>query len=393
VAETLVAETLDAGERAAVEDAARRAAARFPWYASMLAAAPDVPVLAEPDLATTYYVADSPPEPGERTYLTSGTSTGVRKRVRWTAEDHARYVAHRAELFRRFVGDSCGTACADLGTGHAAASAIEIFEQAGLDGQEIDFTLPVERHIELLRAWRPDLLYAMPMILERIVAAGGPGYVPRRVVVVGDVAPPEWRRAMGKRLGVEPRHMLDVLGSIEVGAIAFSDDAIGGYLFHDHIVPEVIARPQPGHDDAGLLLLTSLERDGFPAVRYASGDLVTGFGRVVAGGRSRWGYRRHLGREGSELKHGEMLSLHAIAIAMAATAPGVAWAVRRQGMEVVIEIDEVAFSASIAAAVRAAVREAHPAVDQMIRSGLVGDIAVEPRTFAGVPAKRSIVTR
>lgn len=392
---------LDTADTSAILDAAHRAAARFSWYAALLEQAgfnrdpslARVPVLREADLATTYYAAEAPPEPGTATFVTSGTSTGVRKRVDWTRPDHERYVDQRADLVGRFLGGSCASACADLGTGHAAASALEVFGRIGLPASQIDVTWPLERHVEILRAERPDALFTMPMILERIAAAGGPGYMPRRVLVVGDLAPLEWRAAMCHHLGIDAAQMMDVFGSIEVGAIAYSDSDAGAYLFHDHIVPELIASPRPGYPDAGLLLLTSTERDGFPAIRYAAGDIVSGLRQFDVRGRRTWGYDRHLGREGNELKHGEMLSLHAIAIALAGIVPSVAWDVRRAGMEVVIEIESASYSAETAAQIRAAVRADHPDVDQMIRSGLVGDIGVEPRSFATAGTKRLIADR
>ena len=391
---------LDASDTRLIEAAARRAAARFPWYRDRLGMTdgkdngngPLAPILREADLATTYYATGGPAGRLGKTYTTSGTSAGVPKRVWWPAEDHARYVEHRAQVIERFSGPSCKTACADLGTGHAADSALEIFSRAGLRGSQIDVTLPVERHVELLRRQRPDLLFTMPMILERVVAAGGPGYVPRRIVVVGDLAPHEWRRAMADRIGLDPRHILDVFGSIEVGAIAHSDTLVGAYLFHAHIIPEVI-RPNAGADDRGLLVLTSLERDGFPVVRYVSGDLVAELRRFDLPDGPRWGYTRHLGREGSELKHGEMLSLHSVALAMAQAAPGVAWEMRRAGLGVVIDIDRRSYTPTIADDVRTAIRGAHPSVDQMIRSGLVGDIAVQPASFAADAQKHRVTGR
>ena len=58
--------------------------------------------------------------------------------------------------------------------------------------------------------------------------------------------------------------------------------------------------------------------------------------------------------------------------------------------EAVIEIDAHAWSPALAEAVRRAVRDAHPAVDAMIASGLIGDLRVEPRAFVTGSAKRSI---
>lgn len=385
----MVEHWLDAADAEKVVDAARRAAGRFPWYADKLSSAgfwdsPDLahlPFLHEDDLESTYYADTAAADDGTgTTYLTSGTATGARKGVSWPSHDDERYLDHRAAVFSRFLGDSCRTACADLGTGHAAGSALELFARLGLPGTEIDITWPLERHIETLSDTKPDLLYTMPMILERIVAAGGPGYVPRRVVVVGDLAPTEWRAAIARRLGMPAENIMDVFGSIELGAIAYSDDDVSGYLFHEHIVPEL--------DGDRLLALTSLQRDGFPAVRYVSGDVVAGLRRYSVRGTQRWGYQRHLGREGGERKHGEMLSVHSIGLALAEVAPGVTWDVRRSGLEVVIEIEEASFAPPLADTIKAAVRAANPDVDQMISSGLIGDIRVEPRAFEQVMTKR-----
>jgi phenylacetate-coenzyme A ligase PaaK-like adenylate-forming protein len=384
---------LDESEKRRIQTAARRAAARFTWYDRVLDDLPDgasahgipVPLLSEDDLATTYYASEGWGR--RRTYVTSGTSTGIPKRVWWPEHDHRKYVEQRACLIQSFVGGACESACADLGTGHAADSALEVFARAGLRAAQIDVRLPIAAHVAWLRRDRPDLLFTMPMILERIISEGRLGYVPRRLAVVGDVAPIEWRAAIAERLGMDPIHILDVLGSIEVGAIAYSDIRAGGYVFHRHIIPEVF-------DDSGApaqtgqLAVTSLARTGFPAVRYVSGDIVSGFRRFETEHGPRWGYERHLGRRGNELKHGEMLSVHAIAVALAKAAPGAAWSVRRSGLEVVIEIDRLSYSIATANAVRAEIRNSHPDVDTMIRSGLVGDIQVEPVSFTGATAKR-----
>jgi hypothetical protein len=187
---------------------------------------------------------------------------------------------------------------------------------------------------------------------------------------------------------VDPAHILDLFGSMEVGAIAYSVDAIGGYVFHDHIVPEVIGPADGAPADTGLLLLTSTARDAFPAIRYASGDIISGFAAAEYDDRLVWRYEAHLGRTGAELKHGEMLSLHSISLAMSDLGPGVTWDVRRAGLEVVIDVDQRSYTPALAAQLRSQVRRANPAVDRMIASGLVGDIGVEPRMMAGQPIKR-----
>ena len=395
-----MAEGLTSAERDRVVAAARRAAQHSAWYADRLAACgfaeshtfDNVPVLTEADFAAGYYRAPerAADAHGNAAFTTSGTTSGVGRRVDWPLADHQRYVEQRAALFRSLMADSCGTAVADLGTGHAQASAVEIFASLGLEGHEIDVSTPIDGHVRALREWQPDLLYTMPVILERIVGAGGPGYVPRWIVVLGDMAPRPWRTAMAKRLGMAAGRIVDVFGSIEVGAIAYSDDEHERYLFHEHIVPEAIASPTSRSDGGQLLVLTSTERDGFPAVRYVASDIVSGLRPVELDGRRRWAFDAHLGREGTMIKHGEALSLPLMTERIAAVAPGVAWSVRREGLEAIIEIDAQAYSPDLADAVRRAVREAHPEVEVMIASGLIGDLRVEPRAFATAGAKRSI---
>ena len=395
-----MADGLTTAEKDRVVAAASSAAQHSAWYADRLAACgftrsqtfDNVPVLTEEDFELGYYLAqeDDRDASGSAAFTTSGTTSGVGRRVSWPPADHRYYVEQRAALFRSLMGDSCRTAVADLGTGHAQASAVEIFASLGLEGHEIDVSTPIDGHVASLRRWQPDLLYTMPVILERIVGAGGPGYVPRWIVVLGDMAPRPWRRALEQRLGMKSGRIVDVFGSIEVGAIAYSDDEHERYLFHEHIVPESIDSPTPRSDGGQLLVLTSTEREGFPAVRYAATDIVRGLRPIVVAGRRRWAFDAHLGREGTMIKHGEALSLPLMTERIAAVAPGVAWSVRREGLEAVIEIDAHAWSPALAEAVRRAVRDAHPAVDAMIASGLIGDLRVEPRAFVTGSAKRSI---
>ena len=267
---------------------------------------------------------------------------------------------------------------------------MEVFAAAGLAGSTIDVDLPVDQHVEALRREQPDLLFTMPMILERILDVGGPGYRPKRIVVLGDLAPAEWRAAVAGRVGIDPHHILDVFGSIEVGAIASWEEAVEAYLFHEGILPEIVDG-EGDRADAGLLAITSLHRTGFPVVRYVSGDVIAGLQRFLLDGRPRWGYRAHLGRRGSEIKHGEMLSVHAIGVALAQRAPGVAWNIRRSGLEVTVGLDEREWTPALGASISEAIRAAHPAVDVMIRNGLVGEITVVPESFDIAGPKRVIV--
>lgn len=217
-----MAEGLTSAAKDRVVAAAGRAAQHSAWYADRLATCgfsesqsfDNVPVLTEADFELGYHLAPEHDHGAHDSaaFTTSGTSSGVGRRVSWPSADHQRYVEQRAALFRSLMGDSRRTAVADLGTGHAQASAVEIFASLDLEGHEIDVNTPIDRHVAALRKWRPDLLYTMPVILERIVGAAGPRYVPRWIVVLGDPMRPQSHAPvsvmlarLGVRIGYSPR--------------------------------------------------------------------------------------------------------------------------------------------------------------------------------------------
>src|SRR5262245_47132455 len=113
----------------------------FPWYQEMVATSgydldqdpTRLPLISEEILTEHYYDADTPVAADSQTYYTSGTSTGARKRISYSAVDHVQYVAQRKKIFSRFINSGCKIACSDLGTGHAASSAAEIFGELGLE--------------------------------------------------------------------------------------------------------------------------------------------------------------------------------------------------------------------------------------------------------------------
>ncbi|MFG3107081.1 phenylacetate--CoA ligase family protein [Streptomyces tendae] len=365
--------------------------ARFPWYAQLVRDSGDpaaglarLPLMDQAVLEQHYYSA--PPQPGASTYLTSGTSGGARKRIQYSEADDDAYVDQRRALFTDFLGPLTpgAVAVADLGTGHAASSARTVFQGLGLDARDIDFTAPVAEHVGLLNAWQPEALFTMPMILDRILQADPPLTArPRKVIVVGDLAPPAWRSHVAARFGIEPSDVLDIVGSIEIGAIAYFEASYGRYVFHDHIVAEVVpadldhaAGPADCRDRGdGVLVLTSLTREFFPAVRYVTGDLVTGLARTEVRGRTVTTFERLLGRVTGDLKHGERISGYDLSEAMAKVFPGCPFEVTEGGtLTVRVVSDDV--DEEKRRALVAAIRRAAPDVGTMLDSGLVGDIAV-----------------
>lgn len=387
---------------------------RFPWYRDLLLRRgtlgsgdlADLPLIGTDLLSAHYYTADHPHLPDASAYHTSGTSGGQRKRILYSPADEDAYVAQRRQLFGEFTRSvpRGAVAVADLGTGHAAASARRVFLELGFEAHDIDFTRPVDEHVAKLNAWRPDVFFTMPMILDRLLQARpGLDIRPRKIMVVGDVAPPAWRAHVAERFGLRPEDVLDVFGSIEIGAIAYSCAQTGLYHFHDHILPEVVParelarltandRVPTRQEGSGALLLTSLTRSYFPAVRYVTGDAVTGLRRIRHDGREVFAFERIDGRLAGDFKHGERISNHDLAQIMAEVFPGRPFeAADDDGLVIRVVADTVGDDQL--AAVRAAVDRQAPDVAQMIASGLVGPVrvtAVPPDGLRSGHAKRRL---
>lgn len=379
-------------ERARLRTLVADATARFPWYASFLAShgvttpdqLDDLPPLGQATLERYYYTADQMELPDAEVFATSGTSGGARKRIFYSPEDDDNYVAQRRELFAEFLADipTKAVAVADLGTGHAAATARKVFTDLGLDARDINFEAPLGEHLEKLTAWQPEVLFTMPMIMDRLMeAAPTPPFKPSRIMVVGDLAPMAWRANVARYFGLDPADVMDVFGSIEMGTIAYSCAETGLYHFHDHIYPEVVspemilpeATPRTRGD--GVLLLTSTTRRYFPALRFITGDIVAGLQVISYRGRAVHAASRIEGRVNTEYKHGERISSHDICEAMAQVFPGLPFEVADDdGLRIRVagEVDRTRVEA-----LQATIAEAVPDVGTMVDSGLVNPIKVE----------------
>jgi len=139
----------------------------FPWYKELIGgettnySLEDLPFMTAKTLETHYYT--EPINPALSVYWTSGTSSGRRKAIYYSEEDDKHYMDIKTKLFGELIaGSGCTRALADMGTGHAASTALTIFERLGLDNSAIPFELPIEQHVERLQAFKPDLLYTMP---------------------------------------------------------------------------------------------------------------------------------------------------------------------------------------------------------------------------------------
>lgn len=351
----------------------------FPWYDRLLVdcgydetADPSKLPYINDDVLCEHYYNENQGFQDASAYFTSGTSRGIKRRILWSPEDHRHYVEQRLRIFSRFISGDCKKACADLGTGHAASSATEIFRMMGLECLDIDFTSPIDQHVDVLNRGQPDVLYTMPMILENIMRHPKLCFRPKKIIVVGYIASASWKKHVTDFFNLHREDLLDVYGSIEIGSIGYECFDCDSYHFDDHIIPEIV-----GGTQNGVLALTSLARSYFPAARFVTDDIVEGLEKHCCGGKSVFSFKRIVGREGNELKHGEKLSLYDVINAVETFLPGAIFQIIKGTRTLTLKIFSPSFTPEKAEAIRGDIRQHNPAVDQMIRSGLVDDLVVE----------------
>jgi len=374
----------------------------FNWYDALVTDAgfdvdhdpARLPYIDESLLTKHYYEARDPQLENCSAYYTSGTATGARKCVLYSNEDHARYIEHRRKIFARFLSPECKTACSDLGTGHAAASAVEIFAKLGIDCWHIDFRRPAREHIAILNERRPDVLFTMPMVLDSLIHAGGLDARPHKIITVGDVVSPAWKRRIADVFSLRREDLLDVVGTIEIGSIAYECFACGLYHFDDHIIPETVGPSElyegfPAHPTAKILVVTSLARFTFPAIRFVTNDLIEGFTMRECRGVPRYSFERMIGRVGSEFKNGENISLYDVNEAVNTFLPASPFEVRKDHGKVTIRVCSKQFSAEIGERIKRFLKQRNPDPFQMIESSLVADIEVCNVPFAELSSARA----
>ncbi|WP_423392352.1 hypothetical protein [Burkholderia sp. LMG 21824] len=361
----------------------------FPWYGALVRACgadagrlETLPPITEAILTDHYYHDERPlPEPVD-SYLTSGTRTGRRKRIRYSHRDQQLYLQQRTEIIRRFCGNELTRACADLGTGHAAATAGQIFQSMGCQVELIDFARPIDEHVRVLNRFKPEIFFTMPMILDRLVASGKLDFQPKKILVLGDVASSSWQASILDYFALPRGSILDLYGSIEIGSIAHYRHDIDRYVLDAYLLPEVVTPEAiyPGSSyrgRGGLLLLTSFARDYFPAIRFVTDDLIEGFAREIVDGRPCYTFDRCLGRFAAEYKHGEKINLSDISDAIAKHLPLRRYDLEDGGGKLTIRIGDRSVDSAVLDAIRRDILSRNPDVAQMIASGLVEDIGIE----------------
>ncbi|MGG1878118.1 CoF synthetase [Paenibacillus cisolokensis] len=394
-----------------------KVAACCPWYVpwagldvrSDIGALAQLPFVTSPVLERHYYTADNmlATRPGISEYRTSGTSSGRRKSIYYTPSDEDAYLRIKRDVYRTILGSgSYRTALADMGTGHAEATAVEVFRQLGMKAESISYKLPIARHLEKLQSFRPEVLYTMPSILERIVLASpNPAhYGIRQVILVGEIASPGWIAGIAERLGLPTACITDTYGSIEIGTMAYYSHQLGRYLLTEGLVAEGIGTEQLGQGIDPLppgeqvLVLTSTVREAFPAIRYVTYDVVRDLRPIMVDGMKRMSFHSVVKRIGPDLKHGEKISIYDIEDIVYRHLGQVVIRVHMDVHGLTVYVDSGGSNGAAAPsipqsqldAVRDELEERIPEISAMVRAGLVGRIQVVAGSPEGGGAREAV---
>jgi phenylacetate-CoA ligase len=104
-----------------------------------------------------------------------------------------------------------------------------------------------------------------------------------------EAMPPEVRRLLEERLGIQAYALYGINEMVEPGVAGECQEKQGLHLAEDHFYPEIIephtCRPlAPGQE--GELVITTLTNEAYPLVRFRTGDLTTLDFRPCACGRT-----------------------------------------------------------------------------------------------------------
>lgn len=367
----------------------------FPWYGRLLAEmnvdphAPGsldkLPLMTAERLETFYYHAEQPfaEQPDVTTYQTSGTSSHRRKKIYYSAEDEERYVKLKRKLFQKLLLPSgIRSVLSDMGTGHAANTAISVFQSMGLEVDSISFQQPIEQHLERIQEFQPHLLYTMPSILERLLSES-PDHLAasgiRKVILVGEIASPAWLLSVADRLGIALTDIMDTYGSIEIGTIAYFSHEHGRYLFVEGLEAEGVE--MDGLFGDTVLVLTSLTRDLFPSLRYVTYDVVRDLRPIMVDGQWTMSFQAIVGRTGSDLKHGEKISIYDIEEVVYRHIKQAQLRIQVHANKLTVHIDSEEKDPALYSTVERELMDCIPEIGNMIRGRLLDGLEVIPSSL------------
>ncbi|TCP70022.1 phenylacetate-CoA ligase [Baia soyae] len=379
----------------------------FPWYRDYLSSMePDdllrLPLITREILEKHYYHQDF--NPAWKIYQTSGTSSRKRKKIVYSKEDDQEYLDKKVHIYARFLQDKpIRTAMSDMGTGHAANTAMEVFKSVGLICEDIPYHLPVQDHVKLLKQFRPDCLYTMPSILESVLSATDhpEQFGIQKVILVGEVASAQWQNKVASRLRIDRKEIMDTYGSIEIGTIAYYSHEHGCYLFVEGLVPEGIRAEELGLDedllreDERILALTSFSRKTFPAVRFVTYDVVRGFKPIHVAGKMVPSFKSLVKRVGTEWKHGEKISFYDIEEAAFRYLDKATIWIQVDHNKLLVWIDSPYITDFIRKQIQVDIQDQIPEIGIMIRNGILDEIQVnvvtDPKQFQTDRVKKKVI--
>ncbi|MCM3748112.1 CoF synthetase [Paenibacillus pasadenensis] len=352
-----------------------------------------LPLVTASVLETHYYTQDNPlaEQPDMNCYRTSGTSSGRRKAIFYSERDEEHYLRVKLDVFRSILEPyGYRTAVSDMGTGHAEATAAAVFRSLGMSVETLPYQLPIRDHIELLERKRPEVLYTMPSILDRILAAAEQPEALGicHVVLVGEIASPGWRRRVAERLGIPERHIADTFGSIEIGTLAHYNPELNRYVLADGLFAEGVPAEalgegfEPLPEGEAVLVLTSAIRDSFPALRYVTYDVIRDLQTQHLNGRPRQTFASIVKRIGPDLKHGEKISIYDIEDAVSRHLPDAVIRIHVAGNALRVLVDSGSATDKTLAQIRDDIEHRNPDIGGMIRSGILNGIEVVPDSFS-----------
>ncbi|WP_237566322.1 CoF synthetase [Paenibacillus sp. EZ-K15] len=347
-----------------------------------------LPLMTHTVLEEQYYTDDNPlaARSDVHYYRTSGTSSGRRKAIYYSEADEEDYIRFKLQVYRQILGSGqYRSAIADMGTGHAEATSIEVFRRLGMNAESIPFQAPIEQHLERLALCKPEVLYTMPSILDRILNASidATAYGIRHVILVGEMASPAWIQLTAKRLGIGADHITDTYGSIEIGTIAYYSHEHGRYLLTDGLLAEGVRPEQLDADleplvnaEESVLVLTSGHREAFPAIRYVTYDVVRDLRPIMVDGRLRQSFSSIVKRIGPDLKHGEKISIYDIENVVLRHLHAGSVQVKVAHNALIVYIFHSTAEQAILQRIKHDIEQQIPEIGTMIQSGILGEIQV-----------------
>lgn len=219
---------------------------------------------------------------------TSSGTTGLRKRRPITRRDEESETRFLARLFEATaVGPSDRVVCLDTGPLTLMASFTAAFEALGVqEAYCYCASQDAESSIEGLARLEPTVVVTIPSILDRCLTAfqrhfaAAPRSGLERVIYVGESLSRQTRSELEAGLGVE---VFGYYGASETSALGIECTAHDGiHLYTDRNIIEVASPESSGVPEE--LLVTTLQQEGLPLLRYALKDRIDVKGGACACG-------------------------------------------------------------------------------------------------------------